>query len=108
MSDTFSLAFHVDEQSYFPIIDINNTDDVFCEVYMEHFIGIYMFQQSTTYKHYKGNSYRLIGIGEFTRDNKAYVFYEPLYECGYKLFARTCDEFFQHINPDTFRFTKLS
>ena len=45
-------------------------------------------QVGETYRHYKGDSYKVVGLALHSNDDEWMVIYEPLYEADADLFTR--------------------
>lgn len=52
-----------------------------------------------TYRHYKGNEYEVIGIGQHTESEERLIIYKGLYE-PYAIWARPYDMFFETVVVD--------
>lgn len=64
-----------------------------------------------TYRHYKGNTYEVLGVALHTETNEYVVIYRPLYKTEYELFARPYHMFLDMVTVEgkqLARFKKIS
>lgn len=50
------------------------------------------------YKHYKGNTYRVLGTAFHTETKEECVLYQPMYECEYPYFVRPLAMFAESVS----------